>query len=84
MTAPLLDEETSTDTYTYEPGDHERMSHYVLKDALMKAAIEGVPARAICGKVWVPTRDGERFPVCPDCHAIYNDPNRYPSGREGN
>ncbi|MEO8094890.1 MAG: DUF3039 domain-containing protein, partial [Pseudolysinimonas sp.] len=25
-----------------------------------------------CGKVWVPGRDPEKFPVCPDCKKIYD------------
>jgi uncharacterized C2H2 Zn-finger protein len=28
--------------------------------------------RALCGKVWVPGRDPEKFPVCPDCKKIYD------------
>jgi hypothetical protein len=42
---------------TIEPGDHERFSHYVKK--------------ALCGKKWLPGRDPEKFPVCPDCKRIY-------------
>jgi len=26
---------------------------------------------ALCGKVWVPSRDPERFPVCPECKEIW-------------
>jgi len=50
-----------------EPGDHERFSHYVDKDKLTEAMVLGTPVVALCGKVWVPSRDPERFPVCPDC-----------------
>jgi hypothetical protein len=64
-------EETRPDTSYSEPGDHERLAHYVRKSDQMAAAIEGTPVRALCGKVWVPTRDGERFPVCPECKEIY-------------
>ncbi len=27
---------------------------------------------ALCGKVWVPGRDPNKFPICPDCKAIYD------------
>jgi len=57
--------------YRYDEGDEERFSHYVPKDALMQAMIEGTPVRALCGKMWVPSRDPERFPVCPECKDIY-------------
>ncbi|MDO9378696.1 MAG: DUF3039 domain-containing protein [Nocardioidaceae bacterium] len=48
-------------------GDHERFSHYVPKAKLTEAMIEGTPVVALCGKVWVPSRDPQRFPVCPEC-----------------
>ncbi|MDR2257444.1 MAG: DUF3039 domain-containing protein [Arthrobacter sp.] len=55
-----------------EPGDHERFSHYVRKEKIMESALSGEPVIALCGKVWVPGRDPEKFPVCPDCKAIYD------------
>jgi hypothetical protein len=48
-------------------GDHERFSHYVPKDKLTEAMVMGTPVVALCGKVWVPSRDPQRFPVCPEC-----------------
>jgi len=54
-----------------EPGDHERFSHYVRKDKILPSALEGTPVVALCGKVWVPTRDPKKFPVCPLCKEIY-------------
>lgn len=55
----------------FEPGDHERLSHYVDKDAMMEALLNGTPTTALCGKRWVPTRDGMKFPVCPECAEIF-------------
>ena len=49
-----------------EPGDHERFKHFVQKDKLTEAMINGTPVVALCGKVWVPSRDPERFPMCPE------------------
>jgi hypothetical protein len=54
-----------------EAGDHERYSHYVKKDKIVESAVMGNAVVALCGKVWVPSRDPERFPVCPDCKAIF-------------
>ena len=54
-----------------EEGDHERFSHYVQKDKIMKSALSGKPVIALCGKVWLPGRDPENFPVCPTCKEIY-------------
>lgn len=54
-----------------EPGDHERFAHYVRKEKIMESAMTGKPVVALCGKVWVPGRDPEKFPVCPVCKEIY-------------
>lgn len=54
-----------------EPGDHERYSHYVRKEKIVESAVLGSPVIALCGKVWVPGRDPQKFPVCPTCKDIY-------------
>ena len=54
-----------------EDGDHERFSHYVPKDKIVESAITGKPVRALCGKKWIPSRNPDRFPVCPDCKRVY-------------
>lgn len=63
--------------------DHERFTHLVLegytpKDgefvALGNSVVEGMvnasPVRALCGKVWVPGRDPQKYPLCPTCREI--------------
>lgn len=55
-----------------EPGDYERYSHYVRKDKVVESAVMGNPVVALCGKVWIPSRDPEKFPVCPECKEIYD------------
>src|SRR3954452_21337599 len=47
-----------------EPGDHERFAHYVRKEKILDSALSGKPVIALCGKVWVPGRDPNKFPVC--------------------
>lgn len=41
------------------------------KDKLTEAMVMGTPVVALCGKVWVPSRDPQRFPVCPECKEIW-------------
>ena len=53
-------------------GDHERFSHYVRKEKIMESAVTGKPVKALCGKKWVPSRDPEKFPICPTCKEIYS------------
>jgi Protein of unknown function (DUF3039) len=55
---------------TTDEGDHDRFSHYVPKALLNRALVLGEPVTALCGKVWVPSRDPERYPVCPICKKI--------------
>jgi hypothetical protein len=54
-----------------DEGDHDRYSHYVKKDKILASALSGKPVIALCGKVWTPGRDPEKFPVCPTCKEIY-------------
>jgi hypothetical protein len=63
--------EEREETVPTEEGDHDRFSHYVPKDKLTEAMVMGTPVRALCGKLWVPTRDGTKFPVCPECKEIF-------------
>jgi len=72
---PTLDGDTLTDPAVrevVEEGDHERFAHYVRKDTIVESAVTGTPVIALCGKVWVPSRDPSRFPVCPDCRRIFD------------
>ena len=55
----------------HEPDDHERFAHYVRKEKTMESALSGEPVIALCGKVWTPGRDPQKFPVCPECKEIY-------------
>jgi hypothetical protein len=70
-------------TTQVDEGDHERFKHLVLegytpKDgefvALGNSVVEGMvnatPVRALCGKLWVPGRDPQKFPLCPTCKEI--------------
>ena len=67
----LVDERVEERVHTTDDGDHERLSHYVPKDKLMEAMVNGTPVIALCGKVWVPSRDPEKYPVCPECQEIW-------------
>jgi len=78
--APSLQPQTTTavlereqvEEQLQEPGDHERFAHYVRKEKILESALSGEPVIALCGKVWVPGRDPNRFPVCPTCKEIYD------------
>jgi len=55
-----------------DDGDHERFAHYVRKEKIMESAVTGRPVIALCGKIWVPGRDPDKYPICPTCKEIYD------------
>ncbi len=55
-----------------DDGDHDRFAHYVKKGKILESAMSGKAVRALCGKKWVPSRDPEKFPICPVCKEIYS------------
>jgi hypothetical protein len=38
---------------------------------VLEARIYGTPVEALCGFVWVPTRDPKQLPLCEECKSIY-------------
>ena len=64
-----VEKSTKADTRE-ESGDHDKFAHYVHKDDVMEGIVFGVPVVALCGKIWIPTRDGSKFPVCEICKEI--------------
>lgn len=68
----LTDEQIRTFT---QDGDHDVFSHYVTKEDALTAAVEGTPVMALCGKVWVPYRNPDNYPVCPTCAEMIEEMN---------
>ena len=50
--------------------DHDVFAHWVEKDLIADAVINGWPVVALCGKIWVPFRDAQKYPICPTCDEI--------------
>ena len=55
-----------------DDGGHDRFSHYVKKEKVVESAVTGKAVRALCGKKWIPSRDPEKYPICPVCKEIYD------------
>jgi len=71
---PDLETVTPTQTVvkpTLDGGDHDRFSHYARKADIVESAVTGRPVVALCGKVWVPNRNPDRYPMCPTCRDIF-------------
>ena len=61
---------TKTEVVVNEDGDHDRFAHYVEKDQITEAIVLGIPVIALCGKIWIPSRDPDKYPICPTCKEI--------------
>jgi hypothetical protein len=69
-------EESDTDLLTRpelveDDGGHDRFSHYVKKEKIVESAVTGKSVKALCGKKWIPSRDPEKYPICPTCKEIH-------------
>jgi Protein of unknown function (DUF3039) len=64
-------------------GDHERMTHIVLEGyrpekgdfipagtSVVEGMVTGTAVKALCGKIWVPGRNPQRYPICPTCREV--------------
>lgn len=47
-----------------------RVAHIVKKEGLTEAYVIGNPVTALCGHVWVPSRDPKQYPICQQCKEI--------------
>ena len=63
LTRPELEE---------DDGGHDRFSHYVAKEKIVESAVTGKAVKALCGKKWIPSRDPEKYPICPACKEIHD------------
>lgn len=73
-TSTRLDEQLDEDLETGEP----TLAHIIKTDPgesaaakVLEARIYGSPIEALCGHVWVPSRDPKQLPLCQKCKEIY-------------
>jgi Protein of unknown function (DUF3039) len=62
---PETDEPIHAHIVKVEPGESA-----VAK--VTEARIYGTPVEALCGHVWVPSRDPKQYPMCQKCKEIYD------------
>ena len=67
MTESLLLEDTREET---REGEDSRLAHYAESASVTEGYVMGTPVMALCGKLFVPTRDPNKFPICPICKEI--------------
>lgn len=62
--------EPNLDVDTRTTPDEPRYAHYAESVSVTEGYVLGTPVMAICGKLFVPSRDPKKFPVCPICKEI--------------
>jgi hypothetical protein len=50
--------------------DEPKHSHYAEATSVTEGYVLGTPVMAVCGKLFIPSRDPKKFPICPICKEI--------------
>lgn len=50
--------------------DEPKFAHYAESVSVTEGYVLGTPVLALCGKLFVPSRDPKKFPLCPICKEI--------------
>lgn len=50
-----------------DDGEDDGLAHLISKSDWGKAYVMGEAVLALCGKLWVPSRDPQNLPVCERC-----------------
>jgi hypothetical protein len=58
------------DTVQIDNGDENKFAHYAEKVSVTEGYVLGTPVLAVCGKLFIPSRDPKKFPLCPICKKI--------------
>lgn len=76
MTAPI---ETRPDVDATPDTDQPHHAHIVkvgpgesATAKVVEARIYGTPVEALCGYVWIPSRDPKQLPMCQECKSVYD------------
>ena len=55
-----------------EEDEEPDAAHIVTQKDLIESQISGKPIRALCGKLWVPKRNPDNYPMCQACVEVLN------------
>ncbi len=61
--------EEKLDSVSIETSD-PKYAHYAESVSVTEGYVLGRPVLALCGQLFVPSRDPKKFPVCPICKEI--------------
>jgi hypothetical protein len=61
---------TDTETEQQSETSSPKYAHYAESVSVTEGYIIGRPIVALCGEVFIPSRDPKKFPICPICKEI--------------
>ena len=67
ITQPVKDTGEPKFAHIVDRGDDERPAQALVLEAL----VNGTPLTALCGHTWVPSRDPQKYAICPKCLEMY-------------
>lgn len=62
--------ESTEVTIELDEDGNEKLAHYAESVSVTEGYVLGTPIQAICGKIFVPSRDPEKLRKCPICVEI--------------
>lgn len=78
MPTPLTTAEPEVITETTPETEPSERAHIVKTEpgqsaaaVVLEARVLGTVIEALCGYRWVPSKDPQRLPICPECASIY-------------
>lgn len=63
----LVDTDLENDT---DSSDHNEFAHYAEAASVTEGYVMGTPVQALCGKIFIPSKNPERLKLCPTCKEI--------------
>lgn len=63
----LVDTDVEVDT---DSGDTNEVAHYAEAASVTEGYVMGTPVQALCGKVFIPSKNPERLKLCKTCKEI--------------
>lgn len=75
-------EELSALTHIVTPAENQLLHDYLVaqgnpnpdgRDIVYYAKLHGWEVKALCGYVWIPSRDVEKYDTCPECLRIAHE-----------
>jgi hypothetical protein len=66
----LIDTDLNQQT---DSNDNNELAHYAEAASVTEGYVMGTPVQALCGKIFIPSKNPERLKICPICKEIVEE-----------